>query len=94
MFMKKFTYPAVIFYDEEEKAYIIAMFDIGLVTSGETVEEAHENARTMLDNYLECAFAFECEIPEPSSFEAVIKTHPKEICVLVESTLNDKNKAV
>lgn len=92
--MKKFTYPAVLFYDNEEKCYIIAMFDIGLVTSGETVEKAHENARSMLDSYLECAFAFECDIPEPSSFDVVVETHPKEICMLVESTLNDKNKAV
>ena len=37
---------------------------------------------------------FDCEIPEPSAFETVISTHPKELCVLVESTLNDKNKAV
>lgn len=50
--MRKFTYPAVLFFDEEEKNYIIAMFDLGLVTSGETVEEAHTNARTMLDSYL------------------------------------------
>lgn len=92
--MKKFTYPAVLFYNEEEKSYIIAMFDIGLVTSGETVEIAHENARKMLDAYLECAFAFDTEIPEPSNFDVVIQTHPKEICMLVESTLNDKNKAV
>lgn len=92
--MKKFTYPAVLFYDEEEKCYIIAMFDLGLVTSGETVEEAHKNAREMLDSYLECAYAFECEIPEPSSFDVVVKTHAKEMCVLIESTLNDKNKAV
>jgi predicted RNase H-like HicB family nuclease len=92
--MRKFTYPAVLFYDEEEKCYIIAMFDLGLVTSGETVEEAHNSARSMLDSYLECAFAFEMEIPEPSSFDVVVATHPKELCVLVESTLNDKNKAV
>lgn len=92
--MKKFTYPAVIFYDEDEKAYIIAMFDIGLVASGETVEKAHDNARGMLDSYLECAFAFGCNVPEPSTFDVVVKTHPKEICVLVESTINDKNKAV
>ena len=91
--MKKFTYPAVLFYDEEEKCYIIAMFDLGLVTSGETVEQAHKNAREMLDSYLECAYAFDCEIPEPSSFDVVVKTHAKEMCVLVESTLNDKNKA-
>ena len=92
--MKKFTYPAVLFFDEEEKNYIIAMFDLGLVTSGETVEQAHANARSMLDSYLECAFAFDCDIPEPSEFEVVISTHPKELCVLVESTINDKNKAV
>lgn len=92
--MKKFTYPAVIFFDDEEQAYIIAMFDLGLVVSGETVEMAHESAREALDSFLECAFAFGCDIPEPSSFDTVVKTHPKEMCVLVESTLNDKNKAV
>lgn len=92
--MRKFTYPAVLFFDDEEKSYIIAMFDLGLVTNGETVEEAHTNARAMLDSYLECAFAFDCEIPEPSPFDVVVATHPKELCVLIESTLNDKNKAV
>lgn len=92
--MKKYTYPAVLFYDEEDKVYIIAMFDLGLVTDGGTVEDAHRKAREMLDSYLECAFAFDCEIPEPSAFDVVVETHPKELCVLIESTLNDKNKAV
>ena len=92
--MKKYTYPAVLYFDDKENEYIIAMFDLGIVTSGETVEQAHENARSMLDSYLECAFAFDCEIPEPTSFEVVSQVHPKEICVLIESTLNDKNKAV
>lgn len=92
--MKKYTYPAVLYFDDEEKNYIIAMFDLGLVTSGETVEKAHENARAMLDSYLECAFAFDCDIPSPSTFDVVVATHPKELCVLVESTLDDKNKAV
>lgn len=92
--MRKFTYPAVLFFDEDEKCYIIAMFDLGLVTNGETVEEAHTNARAMLDSYLECAFAFDCEIPEPSPFDVVCATHPKELCVLIESTINNKNKAV
>ena len=92
--MKKYTYPAVLYFDEEEKSYIIAMIDLGLVTNGQTVEEAHANARSMLDSYLECAFAFDCEIPEPSPFDTVIATHPKELCVLIESTLDDKNKAV
>jgi len=92
--MKKFTYPAVLYFDDEEKNYVIAMFDLGLVTSGETVEDAHANARAMLDSYLECAFAFDCDIPEPSPFDVVVETHPKDLCVLVESTLNDKNKAV
>ena len=92
--MKKFTYPAVLYFDEEEKNYVIAMFDLGLVTSGETVEVAHANARAMLDSYLECAYAFDCDIPETSPFDVVVETHPKDLCVLVESTLNDKNKAV
>ena len=92
--MKKYTYPAVLYFDDKEDEYIIVMFDLGIVTTGETVEKAHENARNTLDSYLECAFAFDCEIPSPSSFEVVAQSHPKDICVLVESTLNDKNKAV
>ena len=92
--MKKYTYPAVLYYDDEEKNYIIVMYDLALITSGETVEEAHANARAMLDSYLECSFTFNTDIPEPSSYDVVVSTHPKEICVLVESTINDKNKAV
>ena len=38
--MKKYTYPAVLYYDNEEKNYIIVMYDLALITSGETVEEA------------------------------------------------------
>jgi len=92
--MKKYTYPAVLYFDDVEKEYIIVMFDLGIISTGETVELAHENARQTLDSYLEAAFAFDCEIPEPSTFEVVAQAHPKEICVLVESTINEKNKAV
>ena len=88
--MKKFTYPAVLFFDEEEKCYIIAMFDLGLVTSGETVEQAHKNAREMLDSYLECAYAFETEIPEPSSFDVVVKTHANLLLMIRTKQCNFK----
>ena len=85
----------ILKFKENKMVFIVSTIcGLGLVTSGETVEQAHKNAREMLDSYLECAYAFECEIPEPSSFDVVVKTHAKEMCVLVESTLNDKNKAV
>ncbi|MBQ9792089.1 MAG: type II toxin-antitoxin system HicB family antitoxin [Clostridia bacterium] len=93
--MKKYTYPAVLYRDEERDVYIIAMFDLGIVAEGDTMEEAHKAARESLDTYIECAYGFDLDLPEASSFEAVIKAHPKELCVLVESsTINKKHKAI
>ena len=93
--MKKYTYPAVLYRDEERDVYILAMFDLGIVSEGDTIEEAHKRGRESLDTYIECAYGFDLELPEPSSFEDVIKAHPKELCVLVESsTINKKHKAI
>ncbi len=92
--MKKFVYPAVLFFDEAENQYTIAMFDIEVYAEGKTVEEAVSAAQDYLNKYLECAFAYEVEIPEATPFEQMIDMYPKNLVVLVESKLNDKNKAV
>jgi predicted RNase H-like HicB family nuclease len=92
--MKKFVYPAVLFYDETEQQYTIAMFDLQLYAEGKTVEEAVATAQAYLDKYLEMAFSYDVEIPEPSEFESMIDKYPKNMVVLVESKLNDKNRAI
>lgn len=92
--MKKFVFPAVLFYDDSIKQYTTAMFDIEVFAEGATVEEAVGNAQSFLDKYLECAFSYEVEVPQPTPFEQMLEIYPENLVVLVESKLNDKNKAI
>ena len=92
--MKKFVYPAVLFYDNNEKQYTIAMYDIDVYAEAKTVEEAVAAAQDFLNEYLETAFSYNIEIPEPTDFEIMIDMFPQNMVLLVESKLNDKNKAV
>lgn len=92
--MKKFVYPAVLFYDEEEKQYTAALFDLEILVDAKTVELAVETAQAYLNKYLELAFANEIEIPAPTDFEQMIDMYPKNMVVLVESKLDDKNRAI
>ncbi len=92
--MKKFIYPAVVFYDEEVNVYALSIDDLGIVVEGESVEEAHKRGEQFLSAYIECALNNDYEIPEPTEFDVVSRNNPKEICVLVEATFNDKLKPV
>jgi len=92
--MKKFVYPAVIYYDEDALVYVMHIEDLGIVVEGDTVEEAHKRAGQFMDIYLETAFKEELDIPEATEFDKMVSAHPKEMVVLIESTLNDKNKAI
>lgn len=92
--MKKFVYPAVVYYDEDALVYVIHIEDLGIVVEGDTVEEAHKRAGQFMDVYLETALKEELEITEPTEFDKMVSNHPKEMVVLVESTLNNKNKAI
>lgn len=92
--MKKFVFPAVLFFDETEQQYTIAIFDIEVFAEGKTVEEAVNTAQSYLDKYLECAFSYDVEIPEATPFETMIDMYPKNLVVLVESKLDDKNRAI
>lgn len=92
--MKKFVFPAVLFFDETEQQYTIAMFDIQVFAEGKTVEEAVNNAQKFLDSYLQIAFSYDVEVPEATPFEKMIDMYPKNLVVLVESKLDDKNRAI
>jgi len=92
--MKKYVYPAVVYYDEDAAVYVISIEDLGIIVEGDTVEEAHRRAGKFMDTYLETAMKQELEIPDATEFESMVAAHPKEMVVLVESTLNNKNKAI
>ena len=88
--MKKFTYPAVIFSDNETGAAIIALYDLNLFTEGESVEEAHANMEGMLAIHMSYAMKHGLSFNEPTPFKDMIKSYPKQLCVLVECKLDDK----
>ena len=92
--MKKYAYPAVIYYNSEAECYCVAIEELGIFCDGETVEQAHERAREFLGAYLEFALAENIEIAQPASFKEVVLNNPKQLVVLVESIINDKNKVV
>ncbi len=92
--MKKYVYPAVIYYDEDALVYVIYIEDLGIVVEGDTVEEAHNRAGQFMDIYLETAIKEGLDIPEATDFDSVVSAHPKEMVVLVESTLDNRNRAI
>jgi len=85
--MKDLVYPAVIYKDENNMGYTIAIHDLGIVTDGETVVDAYIKAKEYLCAMVDCAIKFDCDIESPSDFEAVYKKNTKEknIVLLVDA---------
>ena len=92
--MRKFVYPAVLFYDDAEKQYTAAIFDVEIFVDGKTVEEAVDIAQAYLNKFLELTLSHDFEIPKPTDFEVMIDRYPKNMVVLVESKIDDKNHAI
>ena len=88
--MKNFTYPAVIFSDQETGAAVIAIYDLNLFAEGESVEEAHANIQALLAVHMSYAMKNNLSFNEPTPFKDMVKNYPKQLCVLVECKLDDK----
>ena len=87
--MKDLVYPAVIYKDENDQGYTIAIHDLGIVTEGETVVEAYIKAKEYLCAMVDCAIKFNCDIEAPTDFDAVYKKNAlgkeKNIVLLVDA---------
>ena len=83
-----------VIIEKEENWYVAKCIDNNVASQGKTVEEAVNTAQAYLNKYLETAFSYEIEIPEATDFEQMIDMYPKNMVVLVESKLNDKNRAI
>ena len=81
--MKRYTFPAVVYKDDEEKMFALVINDLKIITDGRTVEEAYEEALVQLRVYLGNSVTFESEIPSASEFENVTKDRPKNVVLLV-----------
>ena len=78
------SYPAV--FHKENDSYWVEFPDLeGCFSSGQTIEEAYENAKEALGMYLEKdGDLYERVIKKPSSISIVLSKHKKEIVMLVE----------
>ena len=87
--MKNLVYPAVIYRDETNAGFTIHILDLGIVTDGDSIEEAYIRAKGHLCAMVDCAIKFDCDIEAPSDFEKIYadnnKGKKKNIVLLVDA---------
>ena len=86
--MKKYVYPVILFYSEEEKNYTVLIPDLDIVASGETVEKAYLSAEDYLETFLDFAEKMESPISPATTFDDtqrmnLYKTYADELEELV-----------
>lgn len=86
--MKKFVYPAVVYYDEDNKIYVAYIEELGLVAEGNTMEEVHIRIEEYLFQYLYTSISFDMDIPTPTPFEEIQNKYPKNKVALVSAQLD------
>ena len=82
--MKKYVYPAIIYFDEENEIYVLVIEELSLCVEGDSVEEVHARGGQFLKIYVDEALKEDIEINEARDFKEVAAENAKQICVLVE----------
>lgn len=82
--MKRYIYPAILYTDTPNAGYIICVSDLGLVVEGETPEEAFESMKDYMENFFECSFNIESEIPDASSYIKIAKAKSKNTVIFID----------
>lgn len=86
--MKKYVYPAIIYYDDESEIYVLVIEELCLCVEGDSVEEVHAKGGQFLKIYIDEAIKEDVDIQEARDFKEVAEENPKQICVLVEYNYN------
>ncbi|OHD68409.1 MAG: hypothetical protein A2W19_14430 [Spirochaetes bacterium RBG_16_49_21] len=64
--MKNYKYEVIIYWSDEDSAYIAEVPELpGCLADGESYEEALQNVRIIIDEWIETARNLERPIPEP-----------------------------
>lgn len=92
--MKTFKYPAVIFVDEDTGSTVMAIYDLSLFVEGDTVEEAHKKMEELLATHMSIALKNDLTFNEPTPFNDVLASYPRQLCVLVDAKLDAKNNPI
>ncbi len=87
--MQQFLFPVVLYRDVENRGYTIVFHDLDICTEGVTVEDAFLRAKDFLEVYCRCALEYNGEVEPATKFEEV-KTENKNIVMLVDAEVNDK----
>ncbi len=92
--MKKFIYPAIVYYDDSNEQFVLYFEDLGIFAYGDTMEQAHAEAVEVLGNYVEVAAMVDAEFPEPSTFAFLRSKFKGKDIVLVDVSVDDKGKVL
>ena len=64
--MSKYKYEVIIYWSDEDKAYIVEVPELaGCMSDGNTYEEAIQNIQVIIDEWIETAKSLSREIPMP-----------------------------
>lgn len=89
--MKELVYPAIIYKDDEKGTntggYTIKILDLGIITDGDSIEDAYIKAKTDLCSLVDCAIKYDCEIESPTNFDVIYKQYGKKNIVLLVDAL-------
>ena len=86
---KELVYPAVVYKDESNQGFTIAIKDVGIYVDSETIVDAYIRAKHNLCARDDCAIKFDSEINSPSDFEKIYKENntgkTKNIVLLIDA---------
>ena len=87
--MKDLVYPAVVYKDEDNNGYTIAIHDVGVFVDAATIVDAYIKAKEYLCAMVDCAIKFDCDIEAPSDFEKIYNANNngkvKNIVLLIDA---------
>lgn len=89
--MKTYVYPAVL-QDDKNGEYYVSIPDLGLLTVGESKEDAFVKGKDSLLSYFELAEMFNTDIPEPSTYDKIKANNPKYDVVMLDVTTNKETE--
>lgn len=82
--MKQFAYPAICYKDIENETTTLLLPDTDIIASGDDVEKAFWSAKAYLKSFIDWSIKLDAEIPEPTSFDKIVRENPRKSILLVD----------
>ena len=68
--MKSYTYPIVFILNDETKMYNGYIPDLAIVAEGKTLEEAIQDAQSLMTKFFQLVVKYNTTVPPPTSLES------------------------